>query len=196
LHKKVLAVYKKHSAEALLPGLTSASEENQRIFYEKSKTSGAPIHREIQAIYRTKIKGKEYFWYHQELRSEDSLQNEIEVFMPHIGKYETPFFSFVTDPNTGAKIPTDIKRTEDVYELQWPKDWTSELEEDLTDKLNLVLIANGRHYGGYTWDDFKNRTFEELLTFGKYGVFSKPVNEIIKIEDDRRKEADKEKRHR
>ena len=196
MHKRVLAEYKKCHAEALLPALTSALEENTRIFYEKSKMSGAPIRREIQAVYRTKIKDKEHFWYHQELRSQDSLQNEIEVFMPRVGRYEKPYFSTITDPNTGAKIPTGIQRTEEIYELEWPKDWTPELENDLIDKLNLVVIANGRHFGGYTWDEFKERTLNELVTYGKYGVFEKPIQKVIEIEDQRRSELDKEKRKR
>ena len=50
MHKKVLAEYKKYNAQ--VPELTTANEENIRIFYEKTKASGNPIKREIVKIVR------------------------------------------------------------------------------------------------------------------------------------------------
>jgi hypothetical protein len=193
MHKKVLAQYKKYNAE--LPDLTTANEENIRIFYEKTKASGKPIRREITKIVRLKEEGKEWFYYGQELRSQDSLGNEIEVYMQPVGKYDLPEFSFIVDPHTDARIPNGIKSTSTVYELEWPKEWTPELEKDVSDNVDLVLIKQNRHYGGYSFDEFKLRTFDELVTLGKYGTLN-PTPKIIEIENTRRKELDKEKKAR
>jgi hypothetical protein len=193
LHKKVLAEYKKYHAE--LPDLSTANDENIRIFHEKTKASGKPIQREIVKVVRLKEKGKEFFYYGQELRSEDSLGNEIEVYMQPIGKYEKPIFQFIVDPNTDAKIPNGIKSHETIHELEWPKDWNSELENDLSSRVDLLVIEQGRKYGGYSLDEFKDRTFEELVTIGKYGILN-PSPKITAIADQRQHEADKAKRIR
>jgi hypothetical protein len=188
MHKKVLAEYKKYNAQ--VPELTTANEENIRIFYEKTKASGNPIKREIVKIVRLKEKGKEYFYYGQELRSTDSLGNELEIYMQPVGRYEKPTFQFIIDPNTEARIPNGIKSHETIYELEWPKDWNSELENDLSSKVDLLVIAQGRKYGGYSFDQFKTHTFEELVTLGKYGTIN-PSPKIVDVVDQRRKETDK-----
>jgi hypothetical protein len=196
MHVKTLSEYKKHNAEELLTGLTSACDENIRIFMEKVKMSGKPVKREITSIYRLKQGNKEHFTYHQKLSSQDSLDNYIECWYPGIGKWSKPTFSTITNPETGAKIADGIRSTETIYELEWPKDWTPELEADVVNDIsNLVVIAGSLHYGGYTFDDFKNRSFDELVTFGRYGTFT-PTTKIIEIEDNRRAEKDKEKRNR
>lgn len=188
MHKKVLAEYKKYNAQ--VPELTTANEENIRIFYEKTKASGNPIKREIVKIVRLKERGKEYFYYGQELRSTDSLGNELEIYMQPVGRYEKPTFQFIIDPNTDARIANGIKSHETIYELEWPKDWNSDSENDLSSKVDLLIIAQGRKYGGFSWDEYRNRTFEELVTLGRYGTLT-PTTKIIEVEDTRRKESDK-----
>jgi hypothetical protein len=193
MHKKVLAEYKKFNAE--LPDLLTPNEENIRVFYEKTKASGKPIRREIIKIVRLKQKGKEHFYYGQELRSEDSLGNELEVYMQPIGKYDLPYFDFITDPTTNARIPNGIKSTETKYELEWPKDWTQELEHDVVEKVDLMVITPTRKYGGFDFQDFKEKSFDDLVTFGRYGTYN-PTPKIVEVENTRRKEADKAKKTR
>jgi hypothetical protein len=193
MHKKVLQEYKKYHAQ--LPDLSTAEEENHRVFYQKTKTSGKPIQREIVKVVRLKEKGKEYFYYGQELRSEDSLGNELEVYMQPIGKYEKPTFQFIVDPNTDAKIPNGIKSHQTVYELEWPKDWNPDLENDLSSNVDLLVSSQGRKYGGYTWEQFKNESFENLVMIGKYGTVN-PSPKIIDTVEQRRAEKEKEKRNR
>lgn len=184
MHKKVLAEYKKFNAA--LPPLLSANEESVRIFYEKVKASGKPVKREINSITRLKNAGKEYFIYHQELRSHDSLGNEIEAYMPHIGVYELPHFDFIVDPHTDAKIPNGIKSHETVYELEWPKDFIPELEKDVTDKASLQVKKGSRRYGGYdSIEEFKSHSFDELVTWGIYGTYTPKPADIYRDRDKR-----------
>jgi hypothetical protein len=180
-----LAAYQKAGME--LP-LESANDVNLKNFYEKVKMSGKPIRREIQSIYRMKVGNREVFWYHQRLSSFDALNNDLEVFFPSIGKYDLPTFDYVNDAATGARFAQSIKSHETKYELEWKKDFTPELEQDVIDKVDLIVIAQGRHYGGYSWDEFKNRTFEELVQIGKYGTIN-PSPKIIETEDQRLREA-------
>ena len=182
MHPKVLAQYKKFNAE--LPNLKTANAENLEIFHSKTKASGKPIRREIVKVVRVKEKAKEYFYYGQSLTSEDALGNEIHVYMQPIGSYELPEFSFIVDPHTDARIPNGIKNKKMVYELKWPGDFTKELEQDIADKVDLLVMTPSRIYGGFTWDDFKNRTFEELVTLGKYGILN-PSPKIVEIADQR-----------
>jgi hypothetical protein len=163
---------------------------------EKAKISGKPVKREINSIFRLKQGNKEYFIFHQKLSSQDALDNYIECWFPNIGKYEKPSFSFITNPETGAKIADSIRSTEIIYELEWPKNWTPDLEKDVVNDIdNLIVIAGNRHYGGFSFDDFKNKSFDELVTIGKYGT-ANPSPKIIEIENDRRRELDKAKRQR
>jgi hypothetical protein len=196
MHVKTVAEYKKHNAEDLMLPFLSACDENIKVFMEKAKTSGKPVKREINSIYRLKQGNKEYFIYNQKLSSQDSLENYIECWFPNIGKYEKPSFSFITNPETGAKIADSIRSTEIIYELEWKKDWTPELEAVVVNDIdNLIVIPGNRHYGGFSFDEFKERTFDELVTLGKYGTLN-PTPKIIEIENTRRKELDKEKRAR
>jgi hypothetical protein len=193
MHVKTIAEYKKHNAQDLMVPFLSACDENIRVFMGKSKMSGKPVKREINAIYRLKQGNKEYFTYHQKLSSVDALDNYIECWFPGLGKWEKPTFSFITNPETGAKIADGIRSTQIIYELEWPKDFTKDLEEDLSDTVDLIVISQGRKYGGYDFQTFKDRKFDELVTIGKYGVLN-PTPKIMETEDTRRKEADKRSR--
>jgi hypothetical protein len=122
------------------------------------------------------------------LTSQDALGNEIEVYMPWVGRYEKPTFEFIVDPHTDAKIPKGIKSKEIIYELEWPKQWNQELERDLSEKVSLIVATNSRKYGGFDFQDFKNRTFEELVTIGKYGTVN-PSGKVIETEDQRLRES-------
>jgi hypothetical protein len=195
MHVKTQAEYKKHNAEELMLQFLSAGDENIRIFMEKAKTSGKPVKREINSIYRLKQGNKEYFTYHQKLSSEDSLGNYIECWFPGLGKWEKPSFSFITNPETGAKIADSIRSTEIIYELEWPKDWTSELENDLSSKVDMIIDTGNRKYGGYDWSQYKNSSFQDLITIGKYGQLN-PTPKIVEVENQRRSELDKAKRNR
>jgi hypothetical protein len=182
-----LQEYKKYNAEALLPGVISANDENVKTFYLKQKTSGKPIRRTIDQIVRIKDKGKEWFYYHQTLESQDALGNDLSVFMPSVGRYEKPTFEFIHSPE-GAKIPNGIKSKEMIYELEWPKQWNEELEQDLSEKVSLIVATNSRKYGGFDFQDFKNRSFDQLVQIGKYGVVN-PSPKIVETEDQRLREA-------
>lgn len=196
MHVKTVAEYKKHNAEDLMLPFLSASDENIKTFLAKAKMSGKPIKREINSIYRLKQGNKEHFYYHQHLESEDSLGNHIETWFPSVGKWEKPTFDFITNPDSGAKVATGIHSTQIIYELEWPKDWTSEIEADvINDISNLIVISGSTHYGGFSFQDFKEKTFDQLVTFGRYGTYH-PTPKVIDIEDTRRREKDKEKMKR
>lgn len=196
MHVKEVAEYRKNNAENLLPpeDVKPAVDQNIETFLKKSKMSGKPVKRQITQVHRRRIGNKEYFTYHQQLSSFDSLDNHIECWFPNIGKWEKPSFEYITNPDTGSKIATAVRNRETQYELHWPKDFTEEIQKDLTENVDLIVITSSRKYGGYDLEEFKKRSFDELVTYGKYGVFSKPVEKVIEIEDTRRREADKRNR--
>lgn len=166
MHTKVAQKYK----EADYESWETANEATIRIFSEKVKEYKKPVTKEINGIYRLKHNGKEYFYYHQTTRSTDDMGNEFSVFETK-GRYQLPHFSYNYDPNSGQRLATGIHDHETVYELEWPKDFTPELQALCSENLNnLTVITQGRKYGGFSLHGFKEESFDDLVTIGKFGT--------------------------
>jgi hypothetical protein len=150
--------------------LETASDQNEKRFFDQVKKAGNPIKREIQTLVRIKNGKDEHFYYHETLRSTDSIGNEIHHYRV-VGKYDDETYEMMINPNTGEKMVNGIQRKETVYEFKWPDDFTEELEDLVLDKCDLLLITrHGRHYGGFTWEQFTEESFEDLETIGRYGT--------------------------
>jgi hypothetical protein len=193
MHPKLLKKYKKEAPELLEERLSSASEENERRFWHlvNKNKSKASVKREITHLYRIKIGKKEFFWYGEQLRSTDELGNPIDHYHT-IGKYEDPQFIYQLGPK-GRKVATSIGGYETVYELNWPKDFTQDMESNLTDntqfyaKTNHNGIGGRRSYGIGKYEDWKERTFDELVTIGKYGTLEPAMIEVEKNRQERKR---------
>ena len=173
MHPEVLKKYKENDFEI---ALERAEDINGKNFFDQAKQSKAEIKHEITKIMRIRKSRKEYFYYGEALKSRNYLGNPIHLYRT-IGKYDDPIFRSQVDPSTGNKMAVEIESTETVYEFEWPKQWTDELEEKVTESVDLLIITPGRKYGGFTFSDFKEKSFDELVTIGKFGT-SNPV--IIK----------------
>jgi hypothetical protein len=190
MHAKLLRKYQKEAPQLLEDRIGTANELNEQRFWQIVDNSGAKVEKQITSIYRTKVGNKEYFFYGEELRSTDNLGNPIDHFH-QIGKYEDPQFVYTMGPG-GQKLGTSINGFKTVFELKWPSDWTKSLEKNLINETQFYLKTDSSTSGGrgitYTigkYEDFKNRTYDELLMLGKYGVIAPSADEIFKIEKSR-----------
>jgi hypothetical protein len=176
MHPEVIKKYKQNNYEV---ALERAEDVNERTFWEQVKESKQPVKREIMQISRVKQGKQEYFTYQEEVTSKDSLGNEIHCYRS-VGKYEDPSFRYNINQN-GQRMASEILRTETVYEYKWPGDWTPELEELVTEDPSLTLITQSRHYGGFTFEQFKEDSYDDLVTFGRFGTKNPViVNELKK----------------
>jgi len=189
IHPVVLKKWKEHGY-ILTNWLPSASQENEKTFWETvEKNGGKPVIREITQIYRIKTGtgNKEYFFYNETLRSENKLGAPIHC--SHIvGRYEDPTFRPTFNLDAGQVIGSDVDSVKTVYDLEWRKDFTDKLEEQVIDNASFIVISTTRRkYGGFDFEDFKNRTYDELIMLGKYGTLS-PImkDEIEKIQTKRK----------
>jgi hypothetical protein len=187
LHPVILQKYK-DSGYLLDKWLPRAEQENAKNFWATvDKNGGKPVIHEIQQIYRLKNGMKEYFFYQEALRSEDKLGKPIHHFHT-VGKYEDPNFKPTYHGDTAEIIGNEIDSIKTVYELEWPKDWTDKMEEQMTDNCNFIVIAKGnRKYGGFDFEDFLEKSLDELVLYGKYGTFSPKAIEEIEAKDLKRK---------
>jgi hypothetical protein len=168
MHPKVLEKYRENAYEI---ALERASDGNERRFFEGAKAAKQPVKHEITNIVRVRKGKEEYFYYIEELNSRNYIGNQIHHFRT-VGIYEDPSFRNQVNPETGKKVATEILKTETVYEFEWPKDWAPELENQITENVDLLVITPGRKYGGFTYPEFKERSFDELVTISKFGTLN------------------------
>ena len=167
MHPKILEKFKHEAPELLENRLESASDANETRFLAEAK---GPIKREIVKIIRLKKGGQEYFYWHEEQKSRDYLGNETHFYKVD-GMYKDPEFRRERGSN-GQPKAVEIAGQTDVYEYKWPQDWKPELEDLVSESVDLLVSTLGRKYGGFSFQDFKDRTFDELVTLGKYGTLS------------------------
>lgn len=133
MHPNVEKKYKENEFEHY----ETTHERTVQLFNEKVKQYRNPITKEINSIYRIRKGNKEHFFYHQTTRSTDGIGNMFYKFET-IGKYEDPKFTYNYDPSSGQRIATQILNQKTVYELEWPEDWTPELEKLFTEECNSL----------------------------------------------------------
>jgi len=188
VHPVILQKYKE-SGYLLNQWLPRAEDENAKVFWETvDKNGGKPVIHEIQQVFRLKQGiGKEHFFYQETLRSEDKLGKPIHHFHT-VGKYEDPHFVPTFGGDNGEIIGNEIDTLKTVYELEFPKDFTDELKEQMVDKPSFIVISStGRHYGGFDFEDFLEKSLDELVLYGKYGTFSPKAQKEIEVKDLKRK---------
>ena len=179
VHPNVAKAYK----EAEFEIREMASDVNERSFFEAATIAKEPVKRKITQIVRTKNSGKEYFYYDEHLTSKNKLGNKID-HTRRAGVYQAPNFAYQLNEN-GERFTTEIESTETVYELKWKEDFTADLQALVSDKVSLVLIGLGRNYSGFSYEQFKDCTYEELETIGKFGSLNPAVIERVKKKKNR-----------
>jgi len=154
------AVRKKYEENDFDVGLERAEDVNEKAFLEQVKASQKPVKHEIVKIVRLKKGKQEHFYYYEELTSTNYLGNKIHHYQVQ-GKYEDPQFRNQINEQ-GQKQATEIEGRETVYEYKWPDQWSDDLEQLVVENVD------------------KERSFEDLITFGKKGTFDPEPEPDIK----------------
>jgi hypothetical protein len=125
-----------------------------------------PITKEVQGIYRSKHKGKEYLTYHAMFRGTDWEKNPID-FNLLMGKYEIPEFQFRRDPHTDEVInaQTQITGHRTHYDIEFTKAKAQELIGMVAEGslLGLVVIDPSGKKWSCSKQEFINVDFDELV---------------------------------
>ena len=155
----------------------SANDINESAFFQQAAVAKKPVKHSITAVYRLKRGSKEHVFYHETLKSFNP-KGAVIHHSRTIGKYNLPIFTKTIVGDTGESRP-EIESHQEIYELEF-KDWSKELDEQLTDDTGFVLITPQRKYGGFSRDDFFNRSFEELEQIGRYGTLHRDLQEEVR----------------
>ena len=181
-HPKVLEAYKAAGDRFLEDYLTRPEEENEKNFWLAVADSKAPVKRVITKLIREKVGKKEYFFYHEQVKSTNIVGSPIH-FYHRVGFVEIPNFIKTFNEKTRQLQSTDIDGYTPLHEFEWPKDFTEEIKSLVVDDCDLVLIHRNEHYGGYSLEQFYESSFDDLLMYGKFGTVNPLIiNEVKKQE--------------
>ena len=160
------------------------NDKNEFNFFQKTKVAKKPVIHKIIKIVRTRVHGVEHVYYHETLRSRDYLNNPIDHTRV-VGKYEDPQFVSNIDPRTNTPRASEIQGYETVYEFPWTSNiveqWLSQDNFELDDNCGYIVIDGSRKYGGYNYEQFCSDSFDDLVTFGKFGTINpQQIKEVKK----------------
>jgi hypothetical protein len=112
---------------------------------------------------------KEYIFYEIKEVGPDLVGNE-DTFTEIRGRYDMPKFRRVYDNTTGEARITQIAGSETIYEIPYSKGKMEEILKSGDSENTVFTLALGnRKYGGFTREDFTNKSFEELAEMALYG---------------------------
>jgi hypothetical protein len=196
MHRKVRQEYEKHKFE--VPA--NPADTNQEIFRRKTKRARPEdIKVYINQVWRT-AQGpkKDYIFYERKVVIPDLVGNE-DTDTELLGKYEMPRFRNIYNNQTGDAESIALAGFETQYDIPYSKEkmeeilTEAEIERDGDDKpvkvpvdaTNTIftLSIGGRKYGGFSADDFINRSFDELTQLALYGQLAPNTVQNIKPSD-------------
>jgi hypothetical protein len=175
VHEKVLEAYEANDFEYY----KRAEDYNEEAFFDQATAAKQPINKEIVKVVRLKSNKKEYFYFHVELKSHNYLGNKIHLYRIE-GKYNLPEFNKDIDPKTNKPRTIEVENLIPTYEYEWDKDWKEEYNDLMSENTDFVLVTSSRKYGGFSFHDFKELPFDQLVTLGRFGTTNPAVIEGIK----------------
>lgn len=169
-YKKVRDLYKAKDADYFV----SANEENELKFFKLAKQAGKPVKRKVTQIVRLKSGGKDYVYYHETLTSKNNIGKKIDHSRV-IGVYKRPEFEPVLT-DEGDTIAASTEDFETIYEIPFSVHFLEqEIEPYIVENPSLVIKSLGRNYSGFSYEQFKTLSFDDLLTLGKYGTLTPKI---------------------
>jgi len=120
-------------------------------------------------------KSKEFFFWYENWYGFDSQGHMIPSLVKLNGQDKQVRYSVNRDANGNEY--NKIEQEYPVYTIQWDVSSFDEiLESTGTDPAKVQYIVNGyRSWGGFSHDEFRNLSFEELTEKGKLGKVQEPI---------------------
>jgi hypothetical protein len=157
-------------------GLEPRFDANETVlqrFLKITQKGKIPIERSVNQIVRTRSKGKDYLYFAVIYSAFDRAGNFATASDDTIGCVFVPKVvsrNQVTDEGETITVSADVLDINPAYSIQFSKENLEALKPYLAEKLSLVVKAENRKYSGFSWDDFANRSMEELVLISRFGT--------------------------
>lgn len=153
-----------------------------------------PIKRSVTRLYRVRQGEGECLYYTEELHGQN-FRGKFEDHSRTVGKYDEPVFEFDVDRETGERTATSVHHTDTKYEIPFTtgkfKDPSTGVETTLeelplSENCKFHVRVPGRTYAlpGITLDEFTEKSFSELVEYGKTGKWSEAPAPKKKVKAD------------
>lgn len=167
MHPKVKQAY--NEAGFQIPATPQdAREEN---FRRRTKRAEDKIQKFINQVYRISQGPKKDFIFYELKEVGNDLAGNEDTLTTQIGRYDMPKFRKLYNNATGEAEAVQLAGTETVCEYPYSK---AEMERILnsgnSENTTFTLIMGNRKYGGFTREDFINKSFDELAEMAIYGA--------------------------
>jgi hypothetical protein len=179
MHPKVKALYDDHPE---IDRPISAIEDSEKEFNNRTKNFDKVI--TIDQLWRTRrgggLKAVEYIWYLKRTTSKDFKGNK-KAFVKPEGKYDMPVLAFEWEDNEGQGKATGVQTYEQMFDIPFTKETVEEYLKSgmITADTGFAIDGGSRQYGGFTYDMFVERDFDELVYFGQNGKFPSAEEKAI-----------------
>lgn len=140
-----------------------------------AKAQNRPIKRHIDQVHRVReggLRGQEKMYFLETHTSKDHRGNRISKFLVN-GKFDNPIPTYQYDEITGQNMCTGIDGYETIYQMPFNLKVIDELVDsgEIDDRTQFAVeTPNGRGYGGFSFDEFRNMSFDDLVYIGKTGM--------------------------
>lgn len=140
-------------------------EANELVFRRKTKRAKeGEIKKFINQVWRISKGGKEEFIIYEQKEVGADLAGNEDTFTSMVGRYDMPKFRKVYNNVSGEVDAVNLSGTETVYEIPYSKKNMEEvLNSGNSDNTAFTLWAGNRKYGGFTRDDFVDKSLDELI---------------------------------
>jgi hypothetical protein len=149
---------------------------NEADFFERSE--GKEIRHRLDKVVRTKVGNKEYVLYAETLLTEDKLGNILNYPVSGLrGKYQKPTFTMEWDTELRKEVARSLVGHKTEYEIPFSKQNMQDVlninTEDENEPSFVLLVGSNARYGGFTADEFLNKSYDELVTKATTGEYPK-----------------------
>lgn len=151
-----------------------------------------PIKRTITKVYRLKNTEGEFLYYTQSFEGM-TFGGQFVDHSQEVGKYDEPVFTVDVDRATGRKTITGIRKKEPKFEIPFPVNNSKFVDPSTGEQTTLTdlpiavdckfyAVNNGKKYAlAISAEEFMDKTFGELVEFGKSGKWPAPMEEAPKV---------------
>lgn len=181
MHPTTERMYK----EAGMDNYRLSTEDQVKANFERL-TKGRPKKHRIDQMYRVRRADKDYIVYNQTIISEDFPGNEVTC-SETVGFHDEPQFHKTYDPVSGEPKAIAVAGNKTVYDIPATKSNIMKIlkgPDVIPSTTNFVLEHNNVKYGGFTYDEFTTKSFDDLMfkfNNGYYPRDSKPFGDESEI---------------
>lgn len=180
MHPEVERAYR----EAKFQVPANPADTNQEIFRRKTRRARDEDKQFfINQVWRVSQGPKKDFIFYERKTVIPDLAGNNENDTEIVGRYDKPKFRNIYNNSTGEPESVALAGFETVYDIPYSKEKMQEIldsgnSSDTVFTLSIGTQSGARKYGGFSADDFVNRSFDELTQLALYGTIQPTVQNI------------------